>query len=348
LVEGLSVNPLPNLRAPARRSRRCFLAVLALALVAVAAPFGSVLASEEGGDKIVVSGASGTFAGEVIRALLLRGVKLVDLVLVTRTPEKLSSFSTNGAAVRLGDFDRPETLGAAFAGGRELLLVSTDSSGDHRVTQHTNAISAAARAGIRHIVYTSFINATPDNPALNARDHQLTEEALMRSGVPYTILRNQLYMDSLVDEAAQAVKTGDLYTNGAKGKWAPVARRDSAEAAAVVLTTPGHEGKIYEITGPDLINHQDFAKLVTDVTGKRVRAIEVDDATFMARALRTGMPEALVKLQASFGVAMRANQLNIRSDALQILLGRAPESVRDLLVEHKSQLLAVHPQLRAN
>lgn len=342
------MNPLPNPRAPVRRSRRCFLAMLALVLSAVTAPPGTALAAQkEQGDKIVISGASGALAGEAIRALLLRGVKLVDLVLVTRTPEKLASFSTNGAAVRLGDFDRPETLEAAFAGGRELLLVSTNSEGD-RAAQHANAISAARRAGIRHIVYTSFINATADNPALVARAHQQTEEALMRSGVRYTILRNQLYMDGLVDEAAEALKTGDLYTNGAKGKWAPVLRQDCAEAAAVVLTTPGHDGKIYEITGPELINHQDLAKRISEVTGRRVRAIEVDDATYMARALQAGMSAELTKLQASFGVAMRANALNIRTDALQILLGRKPESLGDLLLEHKSQLLRANPQLRAN
>jgi NAD(P)H dehydrogenase (quinone) len=349
LVRGLSVNLLRQFRAPARCSPRRFVAVLALALGALSAPFaGALAAQKEQGDKIVISGASGQLAGDAIRALLLRGVKLADLVLVTRTPENLASFSSNGAAVRLGDFDKPETLEPAFAGGRALLLVSTNGAGD-RLVQHTNAISAARRAGIRHIVYTSFINATADNPALIASSHQLTEEALMRSGVQYTILRNQLYMDSLVEEAAQALSTGgDLYTNGARGKWAPVARRDCAEAAAVVLTTPGHAGKIYEITGPELINHQDLAKLISDVSGRRVREIEVDDATFMARALRTGMPEALVKLQASFGVAMRANSLNIRTDALQILLGRKPESLRDLLVEHKSRLLSATPQLRAN
>jgi NAD(P)H dehydrogenase (quinone) len=329
------------------------MAVLALLLGAITAPSASVLAADKGqdksqsNDKIVVTGASGELAGEAIRALLVRGVKLVDLVLVTRTPEKLSSFSSNGAAVRLGDFDKPETLDAAFAGGRSLLLVSTNSDGD-RVAQHTNAIFAARKVGIRHIVYTSFINATADNPALVARSHQLTEEALKKSGVRYTILRNQLYMDGLLDEAAQAVKTGDLYTNGAKGKWAPVARRDCGEAAAAVLTTPGHEGKIYDITGPQLINHQDLAKLIADATGRRVRAIEVDDATFMARELRAGLPEALVKLNASFGVALRANSLNIRTDALQILLGHAPRSVSDLLVENKARLLAVTPQLRAN
>jgi len=325
------------------------MAVLALALGAITAPFGSVLAAqkEQGGDKIVISGASGELAGEVIRALLLRGVKLADLVLVTRTPEKLSSFSTNGAAVRLGDFDKPETLEPAFAGGRELLLVSTNSTGD-RVAQHTNAIQAARKVGIRHIVYTSFINATNDNPALMARTHQLTEEVLMRSGVRFTILRNQLYMDGLLNEAVEAVKTGDLYTNGGKGKWAPVARQDCAEVAAAVLTTPGHEGKIYDLTGPELINHQDLAKIIADVTGKRVRAIEVDDATFMGRELRAGVPEAQVKLDASLGVALRANALNIRSDVLRILLGREPRSVRDLMMDNKSRLLSATAQLRAN
>src|SRR4029450_13671029 len=126
LVRGLSVNTLLNMRTPARCGRRCFMAVLALALGAISAPSGSVLAADKGqdksqsNDKIVVTGASGELAGEAIRALLVRGGKLGDLVLVPRTPEKLSSFSSNGAAVRLADFDKPEPLDAAFAGGRSL------------------------------------------------------------------------------------------------------------------------------------------------------------------------------------------------------------------------------------
>ena len=305
------------------------------------APFGSAVAAQKntGGDKIIVSGASGGLAGEAIQALLERGVKLADLVLVTRTPEKLSSYEANGAAVRLGDFDKPATLDAAFAGGRQLLLISTNGAGD-RVAQHTAAISAARKAGIRHIVYTSFTNATTDNAALIARDHRLTEEALTKSGVAYTILRNQLYMDGLLADAAQAMKTGDLYTNAARGKWAPVSRQDCATAAAVVLTTSGHDGKTYDITGPDLINHQEFGKLVAEITGKRVRVIEMDDATYIQHVMQGGTPEALAKLDASFGMAVRANSLNIKSEALKILLGRKPESLRDLLTENKARLVA--------
>jgi NAD(P)H dehydrogenase (quinone) len=338
------VNTLP---LPSGRRRHCFMAVLTFALSAAIAPFGGALAAEddnEGNDAIVVSGASGGLAGEAIQALLRRGVGLERLVLVTRTPEKLSAYASNGAQVRPGDFSKPETLDAAFKGGTQLLLISTNSA-DNRVSQHTAAISAARRAGVRRIVYTSFINATVENPAAIARDHRLTEEALARSGVAYTILRNQLYMEGLVAEAADAVKTGDLYTNGGRGKWAPVARRDCADAAAMVLTTPGHERKIYDLTGPDLINRQELAKLVTDVTGKRVRVVEVDDATFIQRAIQRGMPETAAKLSASFGVALRANALNIKTEALQILLGRKPMSVRDLLIENKARLV-VAPTLR--
>jgi NAD(P)H dehydrogenase (quinone) len=349
LVRGPSVNPFPNPCTQARCTRRCFLAALVLALCAVTAPFDGARAAQKGdsADKIVVSGASGGLAREAIEALLERGVKLADLVLVTRTPEKLSSFATYGATVRVGDFDRPETLGPAFAGGRELLLVSTNSSGADRVRQHTSAIFAAVKAGIRYIVYTSFINATDENPALMAHDHQLTEQALMTSGARYTILRNQLYMDGLVDEAAQAIRTGSLYTNAGTGNWAPVARKDCAEVAAIVLTTPGHDGKIYNITGPELINHQELAKIIADVTGKRVRVISIDDATFVARAMQAGMSEATAKLNASLGVAMRTNALNTSSDVLKILLGHEPESLHDMLLHHKTQLLAVAPQLRA-
>jgi NAD(P)H dehydrogenase (quinone) len=341
------VNRLPKSRSPAGRRRGCLVAVLAFVLGAAMAPFGGALADEkknDDADTIIVSGASGGLAGEAIQALLRRGVKLEQLVLVSRTPEKLSAYATSGAQVRPGDFSKPETLDAAFKGGAQLLLISTNSA-DDRVAQHTAAISAARRAGVRRIVYTSFINATAENPAAIARDHRLTEEALSKSGVMYTILRNQLYMDGLIAEAAQAVKTGDLYTNGGRGKWAPVARRDCADAAAMVLTTSGHERKIYDITGPDLLNRQDLAKLVTDVTGKRVRVVEVDDATFIERAIQGGMPETAAKVSASFGLAIRANALNIRTEALQILLGRKPVSVRELLTENKARL-SVAPTLR--
>jgi NAD(P)H dehydrogenase (quinone) len=312
-------------------------------VAALACLLGAVLASpapaqeDKPEDAIIVSGASGALAGETIQALVARGVKLTRLILVTRTPENLASLAANGAQVRSGDFTKPETLEAAFAGGREMLLISTNSDGD-RVAQHSAAISAARRAGVRRIVYTSFTNPTDENPASIVRDHRLTEEALTRSGVAYTILRNQLYMEGMIDELARAVARGEMLTNAGRGKWAPVSRRDCGAVAAMVLTTSGHERKIYDITGPDLVNWVELAKLVSEVAGRTFRVIQVDDRVAIERGVQEGLPEAVAKRNASFGLAMRANALNIRSDVLQILLGRPPVSVREMLAQNKARL----------
>jgi NAD(P)H dehydrogenase (quinone) len=317
--------------------RRRLLPVLALLSAVLAAP--SVSAKDEpAADGIVITGASGGLAGEAIEALLARGVPADKLILVTRTPEKLAFLAERGAQVRAGDFDKPEGLPAAFAGGKQLLLISTSGGGD-RVAQHTAAIGAAQSAGIKHIVYTSWVNAVEENPAAVTRAHRLTEEAIRRSGIPYTILRNQRYSAGLIEQGRRALASGILVSNSGRGKWAPVARRDCAAAAAAVLMMPGHERHTYEITGPDLISAADFAKLLTQVTGKPVRVVDVDDATYIATLVKSGMPEESAQLTASFGLATRANALNVKSDVLQILLGRAPESVHDLLAHNKAQLL---------
>lgn len=305
------------------------------------APLASVHAAgddEDAADRIIISGASGGFAGETIDALLGRGVPFHDLILVTRTPEKLASFASQGAAVRAGDFDKPDSLPAAFKGGSRMLLISTDAVGK-RIAQHTAAINAARKAGVRHIVYTSFINPVEDNPAAVARDHRLTEETLERSGIAYTILRNQRYSDGLVAQSAQAIAVGQIVTNAGTGMWAPVTRRDCAAAAAVVLTTAGHDRKIYDITGPDLINERQLATLLAEVTGKRLGVVQLDDASYVARLVQAGMPEPVAKTSASFGTATRENFLNIRNEALQILLGRKPTTVRELLMANKTRLL---------
>jgi NAD(P)H dehydrogenase (quinone) len=278
----------------------------ALALAAAGAASAEDEDKKDVADQIVISGASGGLAGETISALLGRGVKMERLILVTRTPEKLAAYADRGATVRAGDFNKPESLPAAFEGGKQLFLISTSGGGD-RVAQHTAAISAARRAGIKHIVYTSWINPIEDNPAAVTRDHRLTEDALTKSGVAYTILRNQRYADGLIAQGAQAVASGLLLSNSGRGKWAPVARKDCAAAAAAVLATAGHEGRIYDITGPDLISERDFAQMLTEITGKPVRVLDLNDQAYVDALVKAGVPEAGAKVAATFGVATRTN-----------------------------------------
>jgi NAD(P)H dehydrogenase (quinone) len=138
---------------------------------------------------IVISGASGPFGRRVTEFLL--SDKTEDVVLVTRTPEALHGID---AEIRMGDFDDPATLDAAFAGGERLLLVSLPVIGA-RVPQHKAAIDAAARAGVKHIAYTSIVNPGPENPAAVAAEHRETEEAIRASGMAWTFLRNSIYAD---------------------------------------------------------------------------------------------------------------------------------------------------------
>src|SRR5690606_7658157 len=117
-----------------------------------------------------------------------------DLILVSRTPDTdaLKALAARGASVRYGDFSEPESLEAAYRGGTRMLLISI-SGGSGRLGLHKAAIDAAARAGVKHIAYTSYVNADRYLDSMIAGDHRQTEQVLRESGLAWTMLRNQIY-----------------------------------------------------------------------------------------------------------------------------------------------------------
>src|SRR5688500_8009160 len=140
---------------------------------------------------ILIAGASGGLGRAAARHLLER-VPAEDVILVTRHPEALGEFAERGATVRFGDYDHPESLPAAFAGADRMLLISLHELG-RRVVQHGNAIDAAVAAGVRHLVYTSYVMVDPACPSTVVPDHLRTYELLDTSGLEVTILRNGLF-----------------------------------------------------------------------------------------------------------------------------------------------------------
>src|SRR5688572_20121893 len=136
-------------------------------------------------DKIIISGASGQLGGLVVKELLARGVPASNLILVSRTPEKLDEFKKMGASTRFGDFAKPESLPAAFAGGKKLLLISIGFGAGPRPEAHKHAVDAAVAAGIDHIVYTSYVAISQGDNAGLASDHFQTEEIVKKSGVAW-------------------------------------------------------------------------------------------------------------------------------------------------------------------
>jgi NAD(P)H dehydrogenase (quinone) len=289
---------------------------------------------------LIVTGSAGHL-GRLVAEQLLERAEPEDLILVTRTPDALREFRARGAEVRYGDFDEPASLPDAFAGGSRMLLISTDAIG-HRVRQHRAAINAAAAAGIDHVVFTSVVNPVATNPTGRyAWEPGLTEGVLHRSGLAWTVLRFGTFAELVLAAAATAVQNRRLVTNNGDGRIAPISRRDCAEAAAIVLTTDGHIGKTYEITGAEALSSSDLAELFGDLSGQAVKLVQLSDAMLTEVLAGIGTPITNVLTITAFGRSVRLGYFDVVDPTFERLTGHPPISLRDVLIAHRADLLAV-------
>ena len=300
--------------------------------------------------RIVITGASGNYGQGATDRLLAQGHG-ADLILITRNPEKLAHRVAEGCTVRYGDFDKPETLADAVVGADRMLLISGTRVGA-RVEQHRAAIAAAASAGVRHIVYTSFIGIDdPANPAEVRHDHIETERLIRASGCGWTMLRDAHYADAMVLMAGPGVmQAGQWVSNAGDGREAMVWRDDCIDCAVAVLTGEGHEGCTYDITGPELQTFREVTALMAQATGRPLAYVPVDDEAQYAIFDAMGIPPRPVDDQSvngipwnsddmvSFGRAIREGFLEIRSDHVERLTGRKPRSTGRMIAENAEML----------
>jgi NAD(P)H dehydrogenase (quinone) len=288
---------------------------------------------------VIVTGASGKL-GRLVAENLMARLAPAELVLVTRRPAALNELAARGADVRYGDFDDPASLPKAFAGGRRMLLISTDAIG-RRVAQHRAAIDAAAAAGIGHVVYTSHVNPVAGNPiGPVAEEHGETEEMLHDKELAWTVLRFGSFAELQVQPASLAVAAGQLVSNAGEGRIVPVSRRDCADAAAIVLTTEGHEARTYEITGAQALSQRDLAGVFAEVSGRSVKVVQIGDRMLVWGLVRYGTARPVARAVAAFGRALREGYFDVIDPALESLTGRPPLSLREVLIPHRGDLLA--------
>ena len=287
---------------------------------------------------ILITGASGHLGRRVAELHLDAGQH--HIILATRTPAKLADLAARGAIVRAADFDNPASLATAFAGVDSLLLVSTDvlDQPGRRIAQHRAAIIAAASAGVRHLVYTSLLNAVPDSVMSLAPDHAQTELALAASPLTWTVLRNNLYADNLLASLGFAVATGQLHTASANGAVSYVTREDCARAAAAALASSETTNRTLDLTGPAALTAADIAALTTTITGRPVKHLPVPADGLRAGLTQAGLPAGLVEALVTFDLAAARGELNAVSPVFTQLTGRAPTSVSTFLAAHRAQL----------
>jgi NAD(P)H dehydrogenase (quinone) len=269
---------------------------------------------------LVITGATGHLGRLVVESLLARGTAASDIVATGRDVGKLDDLAAEGVAVAELDYTKPETVSAVVKPGDTLLLVSSSAVGE-RVGQHVNVITAAKEAGVARIVYTSAPAATTSALVL-APEHKATEEALVASGVPFTILRNGWYTENYAGEVEKGRENGAIVASVGDGRVASASRVDYAEAAAVVLTGDGYEGKVFELSGDVAWNFDELAAAIASIVGKEVVYTRLTPDEHAAMLASFGLDEGTVGFVVALDGNIRDGLLGVTSGDLGRLIGR--------------------------
>ena len=280
--------------------------------------------------KLLVTGATGKFGTKVVEKLL-KTVPASQLAVSVRKPEKAEGFRARGVEVRHGDFDYPETLDSAFAGIDRLLIISADGDNETRIRQHGKAVTAAERAGVKFIAYTSLANIKESKLSL-AKFIRFTEEAILKTGIPYTFLRNNWYLENEIASIQGVLAGAPWVTSAGKGKVGWATQQDYAEAAAAVLSGKGHENTIYELCGKPL-TQEELASAVGDVLGKEVTVQQVDDSTYADIMRGAGVPDFVIPILVDIQKSIREGSLDLESNDLEKVLGRPTTPIKEALTQ---------------
>jgi len=268
---------------------------------------------------ITVTGASGQLGHLVIEALL-KTTAAKDITAVVRTPAKAADLKALGVNIKEGDYTKPATLEAAFAGTDRLLLISSSEVGQ-RAPQHQNVIDAAKKAEVKLLAYTSILRADT-TPLGLGEEHRATEAALAASGLPYVLLRNGWYTENYAASIPPALQYGVFMGAAGEGRIASAARADYAAAAAAVLTTDGHVGKTYELSGDDNYTLAEFATEIARQSGKEVKYQNMSEADFAAALKQAGLPDGLAAMLADSDAGAAEGGLFDDSKTLSSLTGK--------------------------
>ncbi|MCO8307678.1 NAD(P)H-binding protein [Streptomyces hygroscopicus] len=280
---------------------------------------------------IVVTGATGALNGATVEHLLKR-VPAEQIGISVRDPAKAQHFADRGVRVRPGSYEDPAALRHSFEGAEQVLLVSTNDPHADAAALHKVGIEAAVEAGARRILYTSHQAASPDSLFAAAPGHAATEQLLADSGVVWTALRNGFYTHSLAWFLGPWRETG-LIAAPADGPVSWTARADAAEAAAVILTDGQPVDGPVTLTARQAVTFDDIAAYASDVVGRVVKRVVVEDDQWVADKVRNGTPEPMARMMLGFFPAARAQCFAEVSPALTELLGREPRSVADQLAD---------------
>ncbi|MFE7015949.1 SDR family oxidoreductase [Streptomyces sp. NPDC057651] len=279
---------------------------------------------------IVVTGATGQLGRLTVEALLRRGIPAADIIATGRDIAGIKDLADRGVTVRRADFADTDSLAEAFAGADRLLLISASVPVDDRVANHRRVIDAAVAAGVSLVAYTSTTHADTATTIIGAT-HGETEEYLRDSGVPSVLLRNGWYLENYTSQLPQILQNGAVVGAAGEGRISAASRADYAEAAAVVLTTEGHTGAVYELGGDESFTLTELAAAISAAAGTQVAYADFPVTEFAQMLAAAGLPAELAEVLADADLGMSRGEMCTDSGDLRRLIGRRPVALAEAL-----------------
>ncbi|GFK18736.1 SDR family oxidoreductase [Corynebacterium glutamicum] len=279
--------------------------------------------------RIAVTGATGSLGGHVVDSLLNKGVAVSDIVAIVRNEEKAADLKARGIALGVATFEDEAALTAALEGVDRLVFISGSEVGQ-RVAQHTNVINAAKAAGVTFIAYTSLLNLDTSKLAL-APEHIATEKLLAESGIDHALLRNGWYWENYESSIGAAKATGKVFGAAEGARVSAAARKDYAEAAAVVITSDNQAGKVYELAGAPALTYPEIAAGIGEVIGSESEYVNLSVEEYQNVLEQAGVPTEFAALLASMDPIIAEGALYSDSTDLQDLIGRPSTSIVEAL-----------------
>jgi uncharacterized protein YbjT (DUF2867 family) len=279
---------------------------------------------------IVITGATGHVGGEAARLLIESGI---EVRLLVRDAQKAAHLGA--AEVLEGDFADPQRIADALNPGDRVFMVSLYETHDERLRKHSAFLEAAGQADVAQLAYLSFVNAATDAVFIHSVSHAETEDMIRESGVPFTFLRTGLYQSG----APLMFDQGLCAAPGGNGSVSWVSRRDIGAAVAGALRTTGHEGKTYNLTGPEALTFGQTADRINSLLGTKLAYEDVDD---FDRLLTKGLPDpvAMKESRRSCFYSIRADEMSLVTDDIRHLSGVAAAPIDRHILHYREQLLA--------
>jgi uncharacterized protein YbjT (DUF2867 family) len=284
--------------------------------------------------KILVTGASGSNGIEIVKQLSAKGVAVRGMV---RKPLDHGKGDLSHVEYVIANFDEPETIRQALEGIDRAFLVTNSS--ERVEEQQLRFVGAAREAGVRHIVYLSQLHATKQSPEMFLRYRAAVEEAIASSGLSFTHLRPNLFMQGLLGFRGSIAAEGRFYAPADDARVSLVDVRDIAAVAVAALTEDGHQGKLYDLTGPEALTHSELAAQLSQALGKQISFINIPEAMMRQTLLRLSFPawqaEGLIEDYAHY----RRGEASGISTVIQEVTKVAPHRFLDFARDYKSVFL---------